>query len=104
MANNIILSGGQVTMDVDFSTAKDQWFTGVISGTGSLRVIGEGFVGRALTLANANTFTGGVTLDTTTSAGAWIQLGNANGSRHRNPHDQCDRRHCRSAVSAPTPT
>ena len=36
MANNIILSGGQVEMNVDFSTAKDQWFTGVVSGAGSI--------------------------------------------------------------------
>lgn len=78
MANNIILTGGQVELNVDFTNAKDQWCSGVISGTGSLRITAGGGVGRAVTLTGNNTFSGGVTLDTTTTPG-WIQLGNANG-------------------------
>ena len=75
MSNNITLNG-QVEMNVDFGTAKDQWFSGVVSGAGSLKVTGGSGVGRTVSLAGANTFTGGVTLDTTTTP-AWIQLGNA---------------------------
>lgn len=78
MSNNMTLSGGQVTLNVDFSAAKDQWFTGVISGSGSLRVLGGGGVGRSATFAGNNTFTGGVTLETS-GVSPWIQLGHSAG-------------------------
>ena len=57
--NAIVLSGGLVTMDVTFSTAKDIWFAGVVSGPGGIYI--QGGI-RGVTLSGDNTFSGGVTV------------------------------------------
>ena len=61
--NNLYLSGGSVTTDISRYSAgsKDMWLTGVIDGPGGLVLINDG-ASRGLTLANANTFGGGVRL------------------------------------------
>jgi autotransporter-associated beta strand protein len=59
MANNFVLNG-QVTLRTVFSGIKDQWFSGVISGPGGIRITGER---RAITLTGNNTFSGGVTME-----------------------------------------
>jgi autotransporter-associated beta strand protein len=59
MANSLVLNG-QVNFRSIFTGLKDQYFTGQISGNGSLRIIGER---RTVTLTGNNTFMGGVTLE-----------------------------------------
>lgn len=59
MANPFVLNG-QVTVRTVFSGMKDQWFSGVISGPGGLRITGER---RAVTLTGNNSFAGGVTME-----------------------------------------
>jgi len=74
--NTIVLTGGQVEMNVDWA-AKDQWFTGTISGTGSMRITGSGSnVTRGVGLSGDNSFSGGVTLDSNRSG---ARLGHHNG-------------------------
>jgi fibronectin-binding autotransporter adhesin len=59
MTNNFVLNG-EVNMHIQFSSFKDQWFSGVISGPGGIKVTGER---RALTLTGNNTFEGGVVME-----------------------------------------
>ncbi|MCE9611793.1 MAG: autotransporter-associated beta strand repeat-containing protein [Chthoniobacter sp.] len=68
LPNALVLSGGKVTMNVAFGSAKDIWVNTSVSGAGGFVVTGSGRA-QGLTLDGAKTFTGGVTLGTVGSAG-----------------------------------
>ena len=60
LANDFVLSGGLVNIFFIFSTTKDTWISGVVSGPGGFHLQGAQ---RGLTLSGDNTFSGGVTVD-----------------------------------------
>ncbi len=73
---NVNVGGSTLTLGSDSST---QTYSGVISGTGGLAMIGGG----TLTLTNVNTYTGGTTIgiaDTLTIGGSVGQLGGLTGT------------------------
>ena len=65
---NVLLGSGTLTLGGDNSS---QTFSGVISGSGGLTQVGTG----SLTLANTNSFTGGMTISGTLTLGSAAQLG-----------------------------
>ncbi|MEI6606560.1 MAG: autotransporter-associated beta strand repeat-containing protein, partial [Verrucomicrobiota bacterium] len=72
LPNAVILSGGNVTMNIAFGGYKDLWLSHSVSGPGGLIVqSGDGM--RSLTLDGAKTFQGGVTM----KDGNRVQINNA---------------------------
>lgn len=61
ITNPLLLTNGEVTVDVPYFGATDVRLGGLISGNGRLKVTSDA-LGRGLTLSNANTFHGGVLL------------------------------------------
>jgi hypothetical protein len=61
--NNVVLTGGQVEMNVDWSGINDQWYNGIISGEGRIRITGGGSdFTRGVGLSGNNTYTGATTI------------------------------------------
>ncbi|MEI6674288.1 MAG: autotransporter-associated beta strand repeat-containing protein, partial [Verrucomicrobiota bacterium] len=58
LPNAFVLTGDQITFNMP-STQKDIWLNQSVAGTGTMRLVSD-YVGRALTLSGAKTFSGGI--------------------------------------------
>ncbi|MEI6674340.1 MAG: DUF6288 domain-containing protein [Verrucomicrobiota bacterium] len=78
ISNTLVLTGGFVTLPINFGGGTDITLGGPITGSGGLKVINDGN-GRRLELPNASTFGGGVLLSMDGGGNQMrVRIGNAN--------------------------